>query len=296
MISCGFSKGLKVTEGCAVKATRAGAQRRWLSVRSRVAAYSAAPENPAVRAAGGVAAVIVAVISPLGACAMNQQPLQPIRVWDLPTRVFHWLLAVSVIGSVISAKVGGNALVWHFRLGYLVFTLILFRLLWGVVGGHWSRFVNFIYAPGTTLRYLRGATTAGEHLDVGHNPLGALSVLGLLAVLAVQVGTGLFADDEIASTGPLIKFVSGATSLRLTHWHKAYGQWLVIGLVLLHIGAIVFYRVRKQQNLVRPMLVGDKPLPPDVPASVDHGRSRALAAVLLAACAFAVAWLVSLGA
>jgi cytochrome b len=220
---------------------------------------------------------------------------QPVRVWDLPTRLFHWLLAACVIGSVISAKVGGNALVWHFRLGYVVFTLILFRLIWGVVGGRWSRFASFMYAPATTLRYLRGQGRPGEHLDVGHNPLGAFSVFGLLAVLAAQVGTGLFADDEIASTGPLIKFVSGATSLTLTHWHKRYGQWLVIALVLLHIGAIVFYQVRKKQNLVRPMLVGDKLLPRDVPASADHGSSRALAVALMSLCALGVAWLVSLG-
>jgi cytochrome b len=221
--------------------------------------------------------------------------LQPIRVWDLPTRLFHWTLAVCVVGSVISAKVGGNALVWHFRLGYVVFALILFRLLWGVVGGRWSRFANFIYAPATTLRYLRGQSRPGEHLDVGHNPLGAFSVFGLLAVLAAQVGTGLFADDEIASTGPLIKFVSGATSELLTHWHKRYGQWLVIGLVLLHVAAIVFYRVRKKQNLVLPMFTGDKPLAAGVPASTDSAASRALAALLLAACAAGVAWLVSLG-
>jgi cytochrome b len=195
------------------------------------------------------------------------EPQQPVRVWDLPTRAFHWLLAACVIGSVISAKVGGNALVWHFRLGYVVFALILFRLIWGVVGGRWSRFANFLYAPATTLRYLRGQSRPGEHLDVGHNPLGAFSVFGLLAVLAAQVGTGLFADDEIASTGPWIKFVSGATSLALTHWHKRYGQWLVLGLVLLHIAAIVYYRVRKKENLVRAMLTGDKPLGPDVPAS-----------------------------
>ena len=223
------------------------------------------------------------------------EPLQPVRNWDLPTRAFHWTLAACVIGSVISAKVGGNALAWHFWLGYGVFALILFRLIWGVVGGRWSRFASFIYAPATTLRYLRGQSRPGEHLDVGHNPLGAFSVFGLLAVLAAQVGTGLFADDEIASTGPLIKFVSGATSLTLTHWHKRYGQWLVIGLVLLHVAAILYYLLRKKQNLVRPMLSGDKPLPPTVPASVDHGRSRALAALLVAGCAALVAWLVSLG-
>lgn len=218
-----------------------------------------------------------------------------VRVWDLPTRSFHWLLAASVIGSVVSAKVGGNAMVWHFRLGYVVFTLLAFRILWGLVGGRWSRFASFIYAPATTLRYLRGQSHADEHHDVGHNPLGAFSVFGLLALLAVQVGTGLFADDDISNTGPLIKFVSGATSALLTQWHSSFGQWLIITLVVLHVAAILFYMLKKKQNLVRPMLVGDKALAPHVPASIDSGASRTLALVLFGACAAGVAWVVGLG-
>ena len=224
-----------------------------------------------------------------------EQPLPPVRVWDLPTRAFHWLLAACVIGSVISAKIGGNAMLWHFRLGYVVFTLILFRLIWGVVGGRWSRFASFLYAPGTTLRYLRGQSRPGEHLDVGHNPLGAFSVFGLLAVLAAQVGSGLFAEDDVSYIGPLNKFVSGATSEWLTHWHRRYGQWLIITLVLLHITAIVFYLLRRKQNLVRPMLTGDKRLGQGVPASADGAANRVLAALLVAGCAALVGWLVSLG-
>ena len=221
---------------------------------------------------------------------------EPVRVWDLPTRVFHWVLATCVIASIVSAQIGGNAMVWHFRLGYVVFTLLAFRLLWGLVGGRWSRFVNFIYAPATVLRYLRGGSGAHEHHDVGHNPLGAFSVFGLLALLALQVGTGLFADDEIASSGPLVKFVSGATSLALTKWHSQFGQWLIIALVVLHVAAIVYYLLKKRHNLVRPMLTGDKQLAASVPASVDTPRSRALAALLLAACAALVTWIVNLGA
>ena len=221
--------------------------------------------------------------------------LQPVRIWDLPTRTFHWVLAACVVGSIVSAKIGGNAMVWHFRFGYVVFTLLAFRILWGLVGGRWSRFASFIYAPATTLRYLRGGSRAHEHHDVGHNPLGAFSVFGLLAILAAQVGTGLFADDEIANTGPLIKFVSGATSLLLTKWHKTFGQWIIISLVLLHVAAILFYLLKKKQNLVRPMLSGDKVLPADVPASADHVRSRGLALALVAACGAVVAWVVGLG-
>lgn len=225
---------------------------------------------------------------------MNQETT-PVRVWDLPTRVFHWALAACVIGSVISANIGGNAMVWHFRLGYVVFTLLAFRILWGLFGGHWSRFANFVYAPATTLRYLRGQSRDDEHHDVGHNPLGAFSVFGLLVLLAAQVGTGLFADDEIANTGPLIKFVSGATSALLTNWHKNFGQWLIIALVVLHVAAILFYLFRKQRNLVRPMLSGDKTLPPGVPASADSALSRSVAVLLLGLCAAGVTWLVSLG-
>ncbi|KNZ31179.1 MAG: cytochrome B561 [Methylibium sp. NZG] len=225
---------------------------------------------------------------------MNK-PLQAVRVWDLPTRCFHWLLAVCVIGSVVSAKIGGNAMVWHFRLGYVVFALLAFRILWGLVGGHWSRFASFIYAPSTVLRYLRGQALPREQLDVGHNPLGAFSVFALLILLAAQVGTGLFADDDISNTGPLIKFVSGATSSELTKWHKNIGQWLIIALVVLHVAAIVFYFVGKRQNLVGPMLTGDKLLPAHVPASADGARARLLALALLVGCAALVGWLVSLG-
>jgi cytochrome b len=226
---------------------------------------------------------------------MPSTPLNPVRVWDLPTRLFHWLLAASVMGSVITAKVGGNATVWHFRLGYAVLALLLFRVIWGVVGGHWSRFASFMPWPGRLLRYLRHQPAEGEHLDVGHNPLGALSVLGMLTLLGVQVATGLVADDEIANTGPLISFVSGSTSSLATTWHKTWGQWLILSGVALHVVAIVFYlRVRKN-NLVTPMVLGDKPLPPGVPASADSLRTRVLAAVVLLAAAMGVRWLVGLG-
>lgn len=222
-------------------------------------------------------------------------PLLPTRVWDLPTRLFHWVLATCVIASIISANIGGNAMVWHFRLGYVVFTLLAFRLVWGLIGGHWSRFANFIYAPSTVLRYMRGQSRADEHHEVGHNPMGAFSVFGMLAILAAQVGTGLFADDEIANTGPLIKFVSEATSSKLTWWHKGFGQWLIVGLIVLHVGAIAFYLIRHKRNLVRPMVVGDKPLPGGVPASADHWGVRGIALLVLTLCGVGVAWLVSLG-
>lgn len=217
------------------------------------------------------------------------------RVWDLPTRLFHWTLALAIVGSVISGQIGGDALVWHFRLGYLVFGLIVFRVLWGLVGGRWSRFASFTYGPGTVLRYLRGQSRPDEHVDVGHNPLGSFSVFALLGFLAAQVGTGLLADDEIATTGPLNRFVSSATANSATAWHKDVGQWILIALVLLHVGAVLYYLLRKKQNLVRPMISGDKALPPGTPAATDSLATRLLALVIGVACAAGVAWVVSLG-
>jgi cytochrome b len=218
-----------------------------------------------------------------------------VRVWDLPTRLFHWLLALTIVGSVVSAKIGGNAMVWHFRFGYLVLGLLAFRLLWGLVGGRWSRFASFVYGPGAVLRYLRGQSRPGEHHHVGHSPLGSLSVFALLGVLMLQVATGLVADDEIANVGPLNRFVSGAFAGDATHWHKDYGQWLLLALVALHVAAVVYYLVGKKNNLVRPMISGDKPLPPDTPHSADSIGTRLLALVLAALCGALAVWVAGFG-
>jgi cytochrome b len=223
-----------------------------------------------------------------------------LRVWDLPTRLFHWTLLVCVVGSIVTAKVGGNATVWHFRLGLATLALITFRVIWGVVGGRWSRFTSFIYGPGAMLRYLRGQPRPGEHFEIGHNPLGSLSVFGLLGIMAVQVATGLVADDEIANTGPLISFVSGSVSSAATAWHKTGGQWLIFALVGLHVAAILFYRLRKRVDLVGPMLHGDKLIDArvpdvDVPDTGDTAGRRLLALLIGAACAALAIWVNSFG-
>ena len=226
---------------------------------------------------------------------LQRSDLKPVRVWDLPTRVFHWSLVLCVVGSVLSAKLGGNAMEWHLRLGYAAFTLLLFRLVWGLVGGRWSRFVRLAYSPQAAWRYLRGRPLPEDDFEVGHNPLGALSVFAMLAFLSLQVGTGLFADDEIATTGPLIGWVSGATSKVLTGYHKHWGQWTILLLVGLHVGAITFYVLRRGKTLIRPMLSGDKLLQSTVPASQDSSAKRLLALALLMVCAAFVAGVVSWG-
>ena len=219
--------------------------------------------------------------------------MHTVRVWDLPTRLFHWALVACVIGLVITANVGGNWMNWHLRLGYTVLSLLLFRLVWGFVGGHWSRFSSFIYGPGTVLAYLRGDARP-EH-QVGHNPLGMLSVLALLFILLAQVGTGLISDDEIAFTGPLVRFVSGETVSDATGYHKDIGKFIVIALVVLHLLAIAFYKLVKKDNLVRPMLNGDKEVGFPARSARDTTGSRIAALVVYGLCAAAVYGLVSLG-
>ncbi|MDB5872516.1 MAG: cytochrome [Ramlibacter sp.] len=224
---------------------------------------------------------------------MSGEQLQVVRVWDLPTRLFHWALVLCVIGLLVTGKIGGEAMVWHSRIGYAAGSLLLFRLVWGLAGGHWSRFATFTHSPRVVLGYLRGKT--GPHLSVGHTPLGALSVYALLIFLLAQVATGLFSDDTADFSGPLSVLVSNRTVKLLTGYHKNIGQVVLIVLVLLHVAAVAYYHLRKGQNLIGPMLRGDKELAFPAPASRDDTRSRLLALVVLALSCAAIAWLVSLG-
>ena len=228
--------------------------------------------------------------------AANSLPaahVYPVRVWDLPTRLFHWALAAAVVGLVITGNVGGNAMVWHLRLGYAVMTLLLFRLCWGLLGGHWSRFATFLYRPTRLLAYLRGQSTADE--EVGHSPLGALAVWAMLLALAVQVGSGLFSDDEIAFLGPLTRFASYDTVSALTSYHKDVGKLVVLALVLLHVLALVVYKLVKRRALVAAMVSGDKVLAQPAQASRDGWPQRLLALAVLLVCALVVRWVASLG-
>ncbi len=216
-----------------------------------------------------------------------------IRVWDLPTRLFHWLLVGCIIGSVVTSQIGGNAMIWHFRFGFSIASLLLFRLVWGLIGGRWSRFAAFIYSPATVLRYLRGHGKP-EHA-VGHNPLGAASVFAMLVILIAQVSSGVISDDEIAAVGPFAKFVSNATVSLATTYHKTYGKLMLLSLIAIHLAAILFYYFAKRENLIKPMVYGDKALATPMPGSRDDAVSRLAAAVVLLASAAVVAWGVSLG-
>ena len=220
---------------------------------------------------------------------MSPSNTPSLRVWDLPTRLFHWLLAASVVALIVTAKIGGNAMEWHLRLGHVVLALLLFRLIWGVLGGHWSRFLTFVPSPARLVRYVRGQGSASE--DVGHSPLGALSVIAMLLVLGLQVATGLVSDDEIAFAGSLVRFVSSDTINWATRWHQGWGQWLLWAMLGLHLAAIAFYTLVQRKKLVAAMLHGDKPQPaPAQPASRDGAGQRLSALLFALSCAVIAYW------
>lgn len=209
--------------------------------------------------------------------------MQRIQVWDLPLRIFHWSLLTLVIFAFVTVQIGGNAMVWHGRFGMAILGLLAFRLTWGLVGSTYARFSSFVRGPQTIRTYLRG-----EWQGVGHNPLGALSVLALLTVLLLQVMTGLFANDDIAFQGPYAILVSSDTSVVVTGWHKT-NVWLLLVLIAAHLGAIFFYASVKRKNLVKPMLLGYKEVEQTGFKPVTGGGIGAF--VVAVAIGIAAAWL-----
>jgi cytochrome b len=216
-------------------------------------------------------------------------PAGRIKVWDLPTRVFHWLLAAAAVAMLVTGKIGGDALEWHARIGYGVGALLLFRIAWGFMGGHWSRFAAFPPSPSRAWSYLRANKAAAP----GHTPLGALSVYAMLLFFALQVASGLFSATKEDFAGPLSAIVSNATVHLMTGYHKRVGQWVLIVLVTLHLVAVLFYLARGR-NLIGGMVHGEQA--GVGPASRDDGRSRWLAAALMSLCSLVMWCVVKLGA
>lgn len=220
-----------------------------------------------------------------------------VRVWDLPTRLFHWLLAVCVAGALVTQYLGGAAMAWHFKFGYGALALVIFRLIWGLIGSRYARFSSFVRSPGAIAAYLRQGGGTAKH-QLGHNPLGALSVLAMLLLVLLQAGTGLFSNDEISAEGPLAKLVDEGLSGRISEFHANISGTAIYVLIGLHIAAIVYYRVRKKQNLVKPMISGDQVV--DEPGAArllsaqDGWRERAVALLCLSASAALVWYLVHL--
>lgn len=213
-------------------------------------------------------------------------------VWDLPLRMFHWLLVLSMIGSYTTAKLGFDWMQWHFYLGYFTIGLVVFRLVWGFVGPRHARFTSFVRKPSAVFLYLKGMFSRTSVRTIGHNPVGGLMVLLMLVLVGIQATTGLFTTDDVVWSGPYYPAVSGSTASTLSTIHN-WNFNIILGAVGLHIAAILFYGLYKRQNLVVPMLHGHLPaaLVPEREAISNSQLIKALVISLLAA-AF-VYWLVA---
>jgi len=228
---------------------------------------------------------VSAIPADTGASASASESEPGVQVWDLPLRLFHWALVLSIAAAYVTAEFGGSAWTdWHGRIGSFVLALLVFRVIWGFIGTEHARFRSFLPTPARVAAYLRG-----RWRGAGHNPLGALSVIVLLLLVAAQIASGLFANDDIAFAGPLSDAVGKRTSDWFTGWHERifYALAVFIGL---HVAAVLFYLLVRKSNLVVPMVTGRKAVAGVRPAIVpNHLPLRFAVAVLIAG---ATAWLV----
>lgn len=206
-----------------------------------------------------------------------------VRVWDLPTRLSHW--AIVVLFGLCWWAAKSDHMRWHLLAGYAMLGVVWFRLAWGFWGGQTARFSDFVRGPAATLRYVRKRLSRAiddSPPPLGHNPLGALSVLAMLALLMSQTAFGLFAVDvDGVASGPWSNWVSFDTGRRFAHWHETNFH-LLLALIGLHLSAIVYYRVARRENLVAAMIHGFKsPAPRAAPYFVSPWRAALIAAGIL---------------
>ncbi len=196
--------------------------------------------------------------------AIKPKTLIQVMVWDLPLRIFHWSLVIGVLGAYITAELGGSLIDWHGYFGALVLGLLIFRLIWGVVGTAHARFINFLPSPARLQSYLQG-----QWQGLGHNPLGVCAVFAILGAVLFVAASGLFANDDIAFQGSWAHLIDKARSDKISAWHSLSFDALIV-LIALHLAAIGYYLWIKHQNLVLPMLTGNKLSAESSPQTLDN--------------------------
>lgn len=219
-----------------------------------------------------------------GDASLSRAPGDKQPVWDLPTRLFHWLLAALIGFSWWSVEYHHTD--WHIWSGVAILTLLIFRLLWGFFGSSTARFASFVRGPASVFEHLRGRWNG-----IGHTPLGALSVVALLLAMAAQVGLGLISQDEDGIyAGPLSMLVSSDTSDKARDIHELW-FYAVLGLIVLHVGAILYYRLLRGRGLTLPMITGRAKL---APGTRPMRRGKWWVALLCLAAALGIArWVVA---
>ncbi len=211
------------------------------------------------------------------------------RVWDAPTRLFHWAVVMLVCASWVTQH--ENWMDQHVVCGFAMTTLLLFRLIWGFVGSDTARFTRFLKSPAAALQHLARLYRGEPDHEIGHNAAGGWMVLVMLGLLCVQAGTGLCANDEVSTEGPLAELVGPGNSDWLSHIH-AVNFRLIEAAIALHVLAILAYRVLRGHRLVAPMVTGNKRLPDTLPIPRMASTAKAAAALCVAAAlvAFVVIW------
>ena len=191
--------------------------------------------------------------------APSEGSLELRRVWDLPTRLFHWALVGTVAtGLWLGEYRGFSTINLHFYFGYATAELLAFRLIWGVIGSESSRLRALVPSPRQLLAYVATLGRRTPSGVAGHNPLGGLSVLAMIVALIVQITTGLFAeDDSLFAEGPLSDYADNSTVLLMTSIHSISSRVILV-LIAVHIAAVIFYLVWKRENLIKPMISGWK--------------------------------------
>jgi cytochrome b len=215
--------------------------------------------------------------------------MRPLKVWDLPVRLFHWAIVVLIFAAWLSQELDQMDL--HMWIGRMILSLLLFRIVWGLIGSDTARFNRFLRSPAAALRHLTQIRRREADREIGHNAAGGWMVLVMLLLIGVQAGTGLFSNDDGDTEGPLMHFVSKAQSDFLSHIHSLNFN-LIEGAIVLHVLAIAAYAMLKRQNLVRPMLTGKKMMPAD--AVPPRLANPLLALVTLVSAAAVVAWVTRL--
>ncbi len=204
------------------------------------------------------------------------------RVWDLPTRLFHWALVALVVVQFATGEFGWLSMEWHYRFGYATLALLLFRVVWGFIGSQTSRFADFLRGPRALVRYLRAGFSASPQAGIGHNPLGGWSVLAMLLALLLQTVSGLAASDGIDNDGPFVEYVSPTLVKLATRLHHL-GENLLLALIALHVVAVLLYWLVKHDNLVLPMITGRKNIAAASPRFASGWRALILMAITVAA-------------
>ena len=215
----------------------------------------------------------------------NEPPRSAVLAWDLPTRLFKWTLVLLVISAWVSSGSQDPVMTVHKGVGYAVATLVVYRVLWGFLGGSTARFSSFVRSPAVIIAYLRALKRGSDRPYLGHNPLGGLMIVGLLLACAIQVSLGLFASDGVMASGPFADAIGDHWSARAAKLHALW-FYAILGLALIHIAVNLLHQFIKRDNLIGAMITGRKPKAPYADAD---GQARGSLSVALLCLGMAVA-------